>query len=170
MHRPILTREQIRARVAELAEQIDRDYAGLDPILVAVLRGSVFFVADLLRVLRVPLAVDFMAVSGYAGAPTETGTVRILKDLELSIEGHHVLVIEDIIDTGLTLRFLLRNLNRRRPSSLRVCTLFNKPAHRLADLPLDYVGFDLPNEFVIGYGLDYQQRFRNLEYLTFVHD
>lgn len=160
----LLTERQIRRRVAELGAAISADYAGLDPLLVGVLRGVVLFMADLMRALPIPFGVDFLAISNY-GAQAQSGQVRLLKDLETSIQGRHVLFVEDMVDTGLTLHTLLRLLRAREPASLHVCTLFDKPRLRLVELPLRYVGFQLPDRYVVGYGLDYRQRYRNLPYV-----
>lgn len=160
----LFTEAQLQRRVAELGAAISADYAGLTPVLVGVLRGVVPFLADLLRRITVPAMVDFMAISSYsAGSPG--GQVRLLKDLEISVEGRHVLFVEDMVDTGLSLNYLLRLLRERRPASLYVCTLFDKPRLRLVNLPLRYVGFQLPDRYVVGYGLDFRQRYRNLPYV-----
>ena len=158
--------EALRARVAELGEEISSDYAGRDLLLVGVLKGAVFFMADLMRQLTVPCEVDFMAISSYGAASDSSGVVRILKDLDSSIEGRHALIVEDIIDSGLTLQYLLRNLKARNPASLEACALLTKPERRRVELPIRYVGFEIPNRFVIGYGLDYAQRYRNLRYVA----
>jgi hypoxanthine phosphoribosyltransferase len=161
----LLTDAQIAARVAELGVQLARDYDGRDPVLVSVLKGSIIFLADLVRAMEIPLSVDLMEVSSY-GASTETsGQVRILKDLSRPIEGRHVVVVEDIIDTGLTLNYLLRYLRDKGPASLGICCLLDKPARRLAPIDIDYRGFTIPDRFVIGYGLDYDERYRNLPYI-----
>jgi len=155
----------VKQRVRELARQIEADYQGRDLLMVGLLKGAVNFMVDLTRAMQRPVAIDFMAVSSYGASTESSGIVRILKDLDESIEGKHVLIVEDIVDTGLTLKYILELLRRRGPASLRVCTLLNKVERRLVDLPLDYVGFDVPNEFVIGYGLDYNQIYRNLPYI-----
>ena len=160
----LITEAQLQRRIAELAEAITADYAGQDPMLVGILRGSVMFLADLLRRLDFPVTVDFLAISSYVGR-SSSGVVRLLKDLDHSITGKHVLLVEDIIDTGLTLNYVLRTLATRAPASLAVCTLLNKPARRLIEQPVRYVGFDVPDTFVVGYGLDYLQRYRNLPYV-----
>jgi hypoxanthine phosphoribosyltransferase len=161
----LLTDTQIASRVAELGVQLARDYDGRDPVLVSVLKGSIIFLADLVRAMEIPLSVDLMEVSSY-GASTETsGQVRILKDLSRPIEGRHVVVVEDIIDTGLTLNYLLRYLRDKGPASLGICCLLDKPARRLAPIEIDYRGFTIPDRFVIGYGLDYDERYRNLPYI-----
>lgn len=158
--------EQLERRVRELAGEISHDYEGREPLLIGVLKGAVFFLADLMRQLTVPCEVDFMAVSSYGSATDSSGVVRILKDLDASIEGRDVLVVEDIIDSGLTLHYLIRNLRARNPRSLEVCTLLDKPERRRVDLPVRYVGFEIPNRYAIGYGLDYEQKFRNLNYVA----
>ena len=161
----LLSADQIRERVTALGAQLSADYAGRDPILVGVLKGSIVFVADLIREMQVPLSIDLMEISSYGSGTESSGQVRILKDLKGSIEGRHVLVVEDIIDTGLTLNYLLRYLGERAPASLAVCCLLDKPARRLAEIEIDYRGFTIPDRFVIGYGLDYDERYRNLPYI-----
>lgn len=162
----LLSSEQIQAKVAELGARVTDDYAGREVTLVSVLKGSLPFMADLMRHIRVPLTIDLMEVSSYGGATTETtGLVRILKDLSSSIEGREVLIVEDIIDTGLTLNYLIRYLNGKDPSSLKICTLLDKPARRLVEIPIDYLGFTIPDRFVVGYGLDYGERYRNLPFI-----
>ncbi len=161
----LLSEEQIRAKVAELAGDIDRDYAGLEPLLVGVLKGAVMVMADLARAVSVPLTMDFMAVSSYGSSTSSSGVVRILKDLDKDISGRHVLVVEDIIDSGLTLSWLLRNLRSRGPASVEVCALMRKPEAIQVEVPVRYVGFDIPNQFVVGYGLDYAERYRDLPFV-----
>ena len=162
----ILIEEQaLQARIVELGREISADYAGRDLLLVGVLKGAVFFMADLMRHLTVPCEVDFMAISSYGDATDSSGIVRILKDLDINIEGRDVLVVEDIIDSGLTLSYLIRNLESREPSSLEVCALLTKPSRREIDVPVRYVGFEIPNKFVVGYGLDFAERYRNLPYV-----
>ena len=161
----LLDSETVANRVAELGAQLSADYAGRDPVLVSVLKGSLVFLADLMRAMDLPSSIDLMEVSSY-GASTETsGQVRILKDLSKPIDGRDVIVVEDIIDTGLTLNYLLRYLADRAPASITVCCLLDKPARRLADIQIDYRGFTIPDRFVIGYGLDYDERYRNLPYI-----
>jgi hypoxanthine phosphoribosyltransferase len=161
----LLTHEQIVARVAELGVEIAADYADREPVMVSVLKGSIVFLADLIRATNLPVSVDLMELSSY-GAGTETsGQVRILKDLSGSIEDRDVIVVEDIIDTGLTLNYLLRYLHDRHPASVRICCLLDKPARRLAEIEIDYRGFTIPDRFVIGYGLDFNERYRNLPYI-----
>jgi len=155
-------------RVRELAAEISRDYADKDVILIGVLKGAVFFVADLMRALDIECEIDFMAVASYGSAMKSSGVVRVLKDLDATIEGRHVLIIEDIVDSGLTLQYLLRNLNARDPASLEVCALLTKPERQKVDLKLRYVGFEIPDRFVIGYGLDHDERYRSLPYVAAV--
>jgi hypoxanthine phosphoribosyltransferase len=158
----LVTEEQIQARLREIAAQIDRDYAGLDLLLVGVLKGAVMVMADLARSLEGLVAMDWMAISSYGSGTTSSGVVRILKDLDTDIMGKHVLVVEDIIDTGLTLSWLVANLESRRPASVEICTLLRKPDAQKMAVQVKYVGFDIPDEFVIGYGLDYNEHYRNL--------
>ena len=162
----LVNEEDLQRRVAELAEEISRDYEGRPPLLVAILKGAVPFLADLMRRLTVPCELDFMAVSSYGSSTDSSGVVRILKDLDIAIAGREVLIVEDIIDSGLTLHYLLRNLQARDPESLEVCALLTKPERRRVDLPIRYVGFEIPNKFAIGYGLDHNERFRNLSYVA----
>ena len=161
----LLSGEQIQARVAELGAQLAADYEGREPVLVSVLKGSIVFLADLVRAMPIPLSIDLMEVSSYGTSTESSGQVRILKDLSTSIEGREVLVVEDIIDTGLTLNYLLRYLHDKGPASIRICCLLDKPARRLAPIEIDYRGFTIPDRFVIGYGLDYGERYRNLPYI-----
>jgi hypoxanthine phosphoribosyltransferase len=160
----LLDSDAIAARVVELGSQLTGDYAGRDPVLVSVLKGALVFLADLMRAMDLPSSIDLMEVSSYAGTET-SGQVRILKDLSKPIEGRDVIVVEDIIDTGLTLNYLLGYLADRQPASIKICCLLDKPARRLADIPIDYIGFTIPDRFVIGYGLDYNERYRNLPYI-----
>jgi len=166
----LVTEQDLTRRIAELGAEISRDYEGRDLVMVGILKGAVLFLADLLRNLSVPCEVDFMALSSYGSATDSSGVVRILKDLDASIEGRDVLVVEDIIDSGLTLQYLLRNLGARNPGTLEVCALLTKPERRRVDLPTKYVGFEIPNRFAIGYGLDHKQRFRNLPYVAALAD
>ena len=161
----LITEEQIRAKTRELGQQISRDYAGKDLLMVCVLKGAVAFLADLMREITVPHEIDFMAISSYGASTESSGVVRILKDLDTNIEGRNVLIVEDIVDTGRTLHYITENLKTRRPKSVRVCTLLNKPSRRQIELALDYVGFDIPNKFVIGYGLDFAEIYRSLPYI-----
>ena len=156
----------VSARVAEIGSEISSDYAGKDLLLVGVLKGAVFFMADLMRQLSIPCEVDFMAISSYGASTDSSGVVRILKDLDINIEGRDVLVVEDIIDSGLTLSYLIRNLESRNPASLEICALLTKPERREIDVDVRYTGFEIPNEFVIGYGLDFGERYRNLPYVA----
>ena len=162
----LVSAEDLDRRISELALQISRDYQDRDLVLVGVLKGAVFFLSDLMRRLDVPVEVDFMAVASYGSATKSSGVVRILKDLDAAIEGRDVLIVEDIVDSGLTLQYLLRNLAGRNPRSLEVCALLVKPERRKVDLPTRYVGFEIPNRFAIGYGLDYAERYRNLPYVA----
>jgi hypoxanthine phosphoribosyltransferase len=162
----LVTAEQLGERVRELGAELSRDYAGRDLVIIGVLKGAVLFIADLMRELTVPCEVDFMAVSSYGSGTDSSGVVRILKDLDAPIEGRDVLVVEDIIDSGLTLHYLMKNLRARNPRSLEVCALLTKPERRRVDLPIRYVGFEIPDRFVIGYGLDHAQRYRNLRYVA----
>ncbi len=166
----LVAEEDLRRRIAELGAEISRDYAGRELLLIGVLKGAVPFLADLMRELKVDCEVDFMAVSSYGSATDSSGVVRILKDLDASIEGRDVLLVEDIIDSGLTLHYLLKNLKARNPASLEVCALLTKPERRRVDLPIRYVGFEIPNRFAIGYGLDHAQRYRNLRYVAVLDD
>jgi hypoxanthine phosphoribosyltransferase len=161
----VLSEQQIQKRIAEMGQAISRDYAGVNPLLVGVLKGVLFFMADLLRHISIPVEVDFMAVTSYSPESRDKGLVRMVKDLEIPIQNRHVLFVEDVIDTGLTLNYLLRNLRARQPASLEVCALFNKGKKRLIDLPVKYQGFDLPDLFMVGYGLDYREKYRNLPFL-----
>jgi hypoxanthine phosphoribosyltransferase len=156
----------LRQRIEELGEEISADYAGRDVLLVGVLKGAVFFMADLMRRLSLPCEIDFMAISSYGEGTDSSGVVRILKDLDSNITDRHVLVLEDIIDTGLTLSYLMRNLGAREPASLEVCALLVKHGRRETDVPVKYVGFEIPNQFVVGYGLDYAERYRNLPHVA----
>jgi hypoxanthine phosphoribosyltransferase len=162
----LVTAEDLQRRVIELGEEISRDYAGRSLLLVGVLKGAVFFLSDLMRFIDIPVEVDFMAVASYGSATDSSGVVRILKDLDASIEGRDVLIVEDIVDSGLTLQYLLRNLGSRNPRTLEVCALLTKPERRKVDLPTRYVGFEIPDRFVVGYGLDYAERHRNLPFVA----
>src|SRR5947199_4908487 len=161
----LIDQDTLQRRIAELGEEISADYAGRDLLLVGVLKGAVFFMADLMRKLTIPCEVDFMAISSYGASTDSSGVVQILKDLDINIEGRHVLVVEDIIDSGLTLSYLMRNLQSREPATLEICALLTKPTRREIDVPVRYVGFETPNRFVIGYGLDFGERYRNLPYV-----
>jgi len=161
----LIGQEELAKRVRELAEEISRDYSGKDLLLIGVLKGSFVFLADLLRHLDVHVAVDFMGTSSYGASTQSSGEVRITKDLEQSVSGKHVLLVEDIVDTGLTLRYILDALKARQPASLKVCALLDKPARRRVRVSLDYYGFIIPNAFVVGYGLDYQEKYRGLPFV-----
>ena len=160
-----LTSEQIQRRVRELGQQISQDYRGKNPILVGALRGVICFMADLLRAITIPVEVDFIAVSSYSKESRDQGLVRVVKDLDRPVTGRHVIFVEDVIDTGLTLNYLMNNLRARQPASLEVCVLFDRKMRRLIELPLRYKGFDLTDYFVVGYGLDHLERYRNLPYV-----
>lgn len=161
----LISAEEIQSRVREMGRAISRDYAGKNPLLVGVLKGVMLFMADLLRAISIPLTVDYMAISRYGPSAEALGVVRVIKDLDEGIQGRHVLFVEDIVDTGLTLGYILRLLGARQPASLRVCTLLNRPVRRLIDIDLAYKGFDIGDIFVVGYGLDYAQRYRNLPFI-----
>jgi hypoxanthine phosphoribosyltransferase len=162
----LITEQQIQDKVRELGQRLAADYAGTELTLVSVLKGSLPFMADLMRAIPIPVQIDLMEVSSYGGNNTETsGLVRILKDLSSSIAGRDVLIVEDIIDTGLTLNYLLRYLRGKNPGSLRICALLDKPARRLVEIPIDYRGFSIPDQFVVGYGLDYGEFYRNLPFI-----
>jgi hypoxanthine phosphoribosyltransferase len=165
LEKVLITEEQIRARLAEMAADIDRDYEGREILLVGVLKGAVMVMADLARALGSHIEMDWMAVSSYGSGTKSSGVVRILKDLDRDISGRHVLIVEDIIDSGLTLSWLMSNLSSRGPASVEVCTLLRKPDAAQVDVPVRYIGFDIPNEFVIGYGLDYDERYRNVPFV-----
>jgi hypoxanthine phosphoribosyltransferase len=158
--------DDLRRKVADLGAEISKDYADRDLLLVGVLKGAVFFLSDLMREITVPCEVDFMAVASYGSATSTSGVVRILKDLDDSIEGRHVLIVEDIVDSGLTLQYLLRNLRARGPASVEVCALLTKPERRKIEFDARYVGFEIPDKFAIGYGLDHAERYRNLPYVA----
>jgi hypoxanthine phosphoribosyltransferase len=158
--------DELNHRVRQLGEQVSRDYEGRDLVLIGVLKGAVFFLSDLMRHIDIPCEVDFMAVASYGSATDTSGVVRILKDLDASIEGRDVLIVEDIVDSGLTLSYLMRNLSARGPRSLEVCALLTKPSRRKVELPTRYVGFEIPDKFAIGYGLDHAERYRNLPYVA----
>jgi hypoxanthine phosphoribosyltransferase len=162
----LIDEDRLKSRVQELGEEISADYAGRDLLLIGVLKGAVFFMADLMRTLTIPCEIDFMAISSYGAQTDSSGVVRILKDLDINIEGRDVLVVEDIIDSGLTLSYLMRNLESREPASLEVCALLTKPERREIDVPVRYIGFEIPNRFVVGYGLDFGERYRNLPYVA----
>lgn len=164
--RPIVTQEEMRTRIKELGKQIATDYAGKDIVLVGVLKGAYAFYADLARAIRIPMRVDFLIVTSYAGGSKSSGKVKIVTDLTEDIKGKDVLLVEDIVDSGLTVQYLIKKLAKEKPKSIKVCTLLSKPERRTVEVPLDYVGFKIPNKYVVGYGLDYQQKYRNLPYLA----
>lgn len=162
----LVTEEQLKAKVNELGAQITQDYKGRDLLLVSILKGSVVFMADLMRAIRMPCGIDFMVVSSYGGAnTTSTGLVKIVKDLDQDLSGKDLLIVEDILDTGITLSHLVPMLKLRNPASVRLCTILSKPSRRKADIEPDYLGFEVPDEFVVGYGLDYDENYRNLPYV-----
>lgn len=161
----LISEEEIKAKVKELGQQISRDYQGQELLLVGVLRGAMLFMSDLMREIDIPVNIDFMVVSSYGAGTTTSGEVRVLKDLDRGIEGRNVLLIEDIVDTGLTLNYLTKYLSNRHPQSLKICTLLNKPSRRRIEVPVDYNGFIIPDKFVVGYGLDYNEFYRNLPYI-----
>jgi len=161
----LIDEPSLQARIGELGAEISSDYQGRDLLLIGVLKGAVFFMSDLRRHLTIPCEIDFMAISSYGDSTDSSGIVRILKDLDINIEGRDVLVVEDIIDSGLTLSYLMRNLEAREPASLEICALLTKPDRREIEVPVRYVGFEIPNRFVIGYGLDFAERYRNLPYV-----
>jgi hypoxanthine phosphoribosyltransferase len=166
----LIDERRLQERIRELGREVSDDYAGRELLLVGVLKGAVFFMADLMRVINVPCEIDFMAISSYGASTDSSGVVRILKDLDINIEGRHVVIVEDIIDSGLTLSYLVRNLESREPASLEVCALLTKPGRREIDVDVRYVGFEIPNRFVIGYGLDFAERYRNLPYVGVLRD
>jgi hypoxanthine phosphoribosyltransferase len=161
----LIDEDRLQERIRELGRELSSDYAGRELLLVGVLKGAVFFMADLMRSLTVPCEIDFMAISSYGAQTDSSGVVRILKDLDINIEGRNVLVVEDIIDSGLTLSYLIRTLEAREPATLEVCALLTKPDRREIDVPVRYIGFEIPNRFVVGYGLDFAERYRNLPYV-----
>jgi hypoxanthine phosphoribosyltransferase len=161
----LITEEDIRAKVAEMAQQISRDYEGKEVILVGVLVGAFVFLSDLLREMEIPVSVDFVAISSYGKDTRSSGVVRILKDLDMNIESKHVLIVEDIVDTGLTLKYLVDNLSARSPATLRVCALLDKPSRRKIPVTVHYIGFTVPDKWVVGYGLDFDQRYRNFPFV-----
>jgi hypoxanthine phosphoribosyltransferase len=162
----LLSEEQIRTRILDLGAQITRDYAGLNPLLVGVLKGALFFLSDLMRAIDTRLSLEFMAISSYGSSTRTSGEVRIMKDLDVPIEGRHILVVEDIVDTGLTLSYLLANLHARGAASVKLAALLDKYERRQKEVPIDYLGFKIPDEFVVGYGLDFAERYRNLPFIA----
>ena len=165
----LIEEDDLQRRIAELGDEISADYHGRDLLLLGVLKGAVFFMSDLMRRLTIPCEIDFMAISSYGASTDSSGVVRILKDLDINIEDRHVLVVEDIIDSGLTLSYLMRMLESREPESLEICALLTKPERREIDVDVRYTGFEIPNRFVIGYGLDFAERYRNLPYVAVLH-
>lgn len=161
----LVTAAMIQNRVKELGEQLSEDYADKNPILVSILKGGVYFLSDLSRAMNVPLLIDFLVVNSYGDSQETSGVVRLIKDLKEDIRHRHVILVEDIIDTGLTIDYLLRNFRMRDPASIEVCTLLSKPSRRRVDVPIKYIGFEVPDKFVVGYGLDYKQYYRNLPYV-----
>ena len=161
----LLSEEELHARVSELGAQLSRDYEGKNLLMVSVLKGSVVFMADLMRAISQPAEIDFMVVSSYGSGVKSSGVVKIVKDLDINLQGKDILIVEDILDSGMTLDYIKGMLQDRNPASIRICTLLDKPARRKADLQADYVGFTVPDEFVVGYGLDYDERYRNLPYI-----
>ncbi len=164
--RPIVTQEEMRTRIKELGKQIATDYAGKDFVLVGVLKGAYAFYADLARAIRIPMRVDFLIVKSYGGHSKTSGKIKIITEMTEDIKDKDVLLVEDIVDSGLTVQYLVKSLAKHKPKSIKVCTLLSKPERRTIDVPLDYVGFKIPNKYVVGYGLDYQQKYRNLPYLA----
>ncbi|HVF54502.1 MAG TPA: hypoxanthine phosphoribosyltransferase [Pyrinomonadaceae bacterium] len=167
---PLFSAEQIQTRISELGTQIARDYAGKNPLLIGVLKGAVLFLSDLMRAIDLKIGVEFMAISSYGASMRSSGEVRILKDLDVPIEGRDILVVEDIVDTGLTLSYLLSNLRRRGASSVKLAALLDKFERREREVPIDYLGFQIPDAFVVGYGLDFAERYRNLPYIAVLKD
>lgn len=165
VERVLLSEKELAERIEEMGREITADYAGKEILMIGVLRGAVVFMADLARAIKVPVAIDFMAVSSYGAGTSSSGVVRILKDLDENVEGKHILVVEDIIDSGLTLNYLIDNLKSRQPASIKICTLLNKPERRKVDVNIAYNGFTIPDHFVIGYGLDYAEKYRNLPFI-----
>lgn len=163
--RVLIEEDRLKQRIAELGAQISKDFAGEEVCLICILKGSVFFTCELAKRITVPVTLDFMSVSSYGSSTVSSGVIKLKKDLDESIEGKNVIVIEDIIDTGRTLKYLLEDLTKRNPKSLKLCTMLDKPDRRVTDVATDYTGFEIPDEFVVGYGLDYDQRYRNLPYI-----
>jgi hypoxanthine phosphoribosyltransferase len=164
--RPIVTQEEMRARIRELGKQITADYTGKDFVLVGVLKGAYAFYADLARAIRIPMRVDFIVVTSYGSRAKTSGKVKMVTEVTEDIKGKDVLLVEDIVDSGLTIQYLVKQLSKRKPRSVKVCTLLSKPERRIIDVPLAYIGFNIPDKYVVGYGLDYQQKYRNLPYLA----
>lgn len=164
--RPVVTQEQMRARIREMGKQISADYAGKDLVLVGVLKGAYAFYADLARAIRIPIRVDFIIVTSYGSKAKTSGKVKLMTELTEEIKGKDVLLVEDIVDSGLTVQYLVKTLSKKKPRSIKVCTLLSKPERREVEIQIDYEGFKIPNQYVVGYGLDYQQKYRNLPYLA----
>ena len=164
--RPVVTQEQMRARIREMGRQISADYAGKDVVLVGVLKGAYAFYADLARAIRIPIRVDFILVTSYGLGVKTSGKVKVVSELTEEIKGKEILLVEDIVDSGLTVQYLMKSLAKKKPRSIKVCTLLNKPARRVVDVQIEYVGFKIPDQYVVGYGLDYRQKYRNLPYLA----
>lgn len=164
--RPIVTQEEMRTRIRELGKQITADYSGKDFVLVGVLKGAYAFYADLARAIRIPMRVDFIVVTSYGSQAKTSGKVKMVTELTEDIKGKDVLLVEDIVDSGLTIQYLVKQLSKRKPRSVKICTLLSKPERRTVDVPLAYIGFNIPDKYVVGYGLDYQQKYRNLPYLA----
>ena len=162
----LISEEELQKRIIELGEQITLDYDGKRPVIISVLKGAIYFIADLTRHVKLPLSIDFLAIGLYPDSTSKTGIVRITKDLEIPITGRHVLMVEDIIGTGLTLGYLIQHLESRKPASLKICTLLNNPAGRLLNIPIDYCGFTIPDVYVVGYGLDLKEEYRNLPFIA----
>lgn len=165
IHAVLVSEQQLKDKVAQLGAQISQDYAGKDLVLVSILKGAVVFMADLMRAVTIPCSIDFMVVSSYGAGTTTTGLVKIIKDLDSDLSGKDVLIVEDILDTGVTLSNLVPMLKMRDPNSVRICAILDKPSRRRADIQADYIGFQVPDEFVVGYGLDYDEKYRNLPYV-----
>ena len=161
----LVSEEEIQQRIQQLGAQIEADYAGKNPLMICVLKGSILFFADLIRAIHIPLHIDFMAISSYGAGTTSSGEVKIIKDLDNRLDGRDVIIVEDIVDSGLTINYMTRLLHSRKPNSLRVCTLLDKPERRTVPAEVDYTGFSIENEFVVGYGLDYAQKYRNLPFI-----
>lgn len=166
----LLTQDQIKDKVVELGRSISQDYAGKDLLLIAIMKGAIVFIADLMREISIPVEIDFMAVSSYGSTTKTSGVVRILKDLDIDIKGKHILLVEDVIDTGLTLNYLLRNLKSREPASLEICALMCKEDKQRAKVSVEYLGFSIPDTYVVGYGLDFAQRYRNLPEIMMIEE
>lgn len=167
--RVLINENELREKIVELGKQISNDYSGLNPVLITVLRGGIVFLCDLIREIDIPLSLDFLSISSYSGQK-QTGVVRILKDLDENIDKKHVILIEDIIDTGLTLNYIVGMLKEKKPASVKICALLDKKVRRIIDVPIHYIGFEIPDEFVVGYGMDYNQSYRNLPFIGTLKD